>query len=318
MPTGFEPALLEGISVYQDVVLGGQTVVPGRRDCEGRWAAIDPHLPREGTVLDIGSNFGWFGLRVCETRPQCVVASVEADERSARVQREVLHGNQSQRICLLTARAGFSLASRFAASGQRFDAVLCLSVLHWIADHRRFLDKIGGIAGRIFVEQPDPREDGAGLDSVRNEIGQIGDYLKSIFPYRPVECLGQVPSHRESEFPRELWMVGPADTWEGPWAGLQVSALLGLSPGWPPRSWWQSQLADRLTNLDETAHPAGLLLTPEGLKPYGRRLEPVLDDVRRRVQSLPESDAFTTGRRFYLRTRRTVGNALRWARLRSN
>ena len=77
------PKLFDGLSVYQDVVLAGRTVRQGARDCHERWRVIEPHLPAGGAFLDIGSNFGWFGLKICESRPSAVVASVEADPRSA-------------------------------------------------------------------------------------------------------------------------------------------------------------------------------------------------------------------------------------------
>src|SRR5437016_2940122 len=91
-----DPRLFDRLSVYQDVVLGGQTVRRGARDCEARWELIAPHVPLAGTVLDIGSNFGWFGLRICQEYPECVVASVEADEQSGTVQREVLRSHAHQ------------------------------------------------------------------------------------------------------------------------------------------------------------------------------------------------------------------------------
>ena len=74
--------------VYQDLVLDGKTVVTGRRDCLGRWSILEPYLPHAGSILDVGSNLGWFGLKICERFPRCVVASVEADERSAALQRK--------------------------------------------------------------------------------------------------------------------------------------------------------------------------------------------------------------------------------------
>ena len=95
---------------------GGPNLLHGHRDCMGRWEALAPHLPQAGTILDVGSNFGWFGLQICRTRPQCVVASVEADLRSAAVQRQVLQSHDATRICLLTARAGRPM---IGASGRR-------------------------------------------------------------------------------------------------------------------------------------------------------------------------------------------------------
>ena len=90
MGVSFEPRWFRGLSVYQDVLLDGEKVLSGARDCPQRWEAIEPHLPAAGSILDVGSNFGWFGLKICQSRPESVVASVEADRRSAWVQRRVL------------------------------------------------------------------------------------------------------------------------------------------------------------------------------------------------------------------------------------
>ena len=109
-------------------------MLTGARDCQGRWQAIAPHLPPLGTVLDVGSNFGWFGMQIAEHAPRAVIASVEADERSAAVQRRVLASHDERRVVLLTQSAGAVMARRFAAADTRFDAVLCLAVLHWIRE----------------------------------------------------------------------------------------------------------------------------------------------------------------------------------------
>src|SRR5262245_511175 len=110
MTTALDPKLFDGLCVYQDVVVQGQTTRRGQRDCSARWQAIAPFLPRAGTLLDVGSNVGWFGLKWCELAPRGVVASVEADPRSAAVQREVLESNGQTRVCLLTTKADAALA----------------------------------------------------------------------------------------------------------------------------------------------------------------------------------------------------------------
>ncbi len=226
LPAPLEPELFQGLSVYQDVVLGGQMALAGARDCQGRWRAIEPHLPPLGAVLDVGSNFGWFGLQLASHAPRAVVASVEADERSAAVQRRVLASHDQRRVVLLTHPAGTRMAQRFAASPTRFDAVLCLAVLHWMRDHRQFLTSLAPVAGRIFIEQPDPRESGAGIERLRREIGSVGRYLREIFPGRAVRQLAELPNDRESPYPRELWMVEEPAGWRPqPEAGLDVAAL---------------------------------------------------------------------------------------------
>jgi hypothetical protein len=304
----FPPQLLKNLAIYQDVVVAGRTVRSGQRDCPARWALLDPHLPRAGAILDVGSNFGWFGLQICQTRPECVVASLEADLRSAEVQRQVLASNDCRRVCLLTARANARLVQRWESVGQRFDAVLCLAVLHWMADHRQFLTALGRIAGRLLVEQPDPREAGAGVETIRRQIGAIGAYLADVFPDRPVQRLAQLASHRDGRYPRELWLVAEPAGWPTvPAPGLDVNALLDAAPGWPARSWWAKQAA---TVPHTVPTQDTLLFTPRGLRGA------IGPDFGQRVRRLPERTAFLPGRRLLLAGRRAVGNVLRRFRLR--
>lgn len=301
--------LLRGLSIYQDVVLDGVTVRRGVRDCETRWRAIAPHLPESGTLLDVGANFGWFCLRWCAEGENRVAAALEADLRSAAVQRYALASHAHRRIALLTAKACTSTIERFAAAEQRFDAVLCLSVLHWIPDHRSMLAALGRIADRIFVEHCDPREAGAGVASIRRAIGDIGPYLTALFPERRVERLAQWTAHRSDEFPRELWLVSrpqspPAVASSRP-AGLDADALLDLEVAWPPRSWWLRECEKAVTpeSFRATFQPNGLLFQPSSAH------KPSISHRRRisRARKVPERAAFA----HWLRFRRAVKAALR-------
>jgi hypothetical protein len=257
--------LLNGISVYQDVVLDGRTARTGVRDCASRWNAISPHLPADGALLDIGANFAWFCLRWCAEGSERTAVALEADRRTGAVARHVLASHAHRRIALVTALAGASTTEEFRVRGDRFAAALCLSVLHWIPDHREFVTGLGRIADRIFVEHCDPREAGAGVESIRRDIGEIGPYLRELFPDRPVERIAEWTAHRSTELPRELWLVGPTaplgKTAYTPETGTSVASLLALDVAWPPRSWWLEQLGSI-----EPALAGEIQFTPHGLK----------------------------------------------------
>ncbi|HEX3654413.1 MAG TPA: class I SAM-dependent methyltransferase [Pirellulales bacterium] len=315
MPQTIDSRLLNRISVYQDVRWAGQTLARGRRDCNRRWELIRPLLPERGALLDVGSNFGWFGLAACETFADYVVASVEADEQSASVQRQVLQSHALRRIALLTHPAGSRLADVFARSGQRFDAVLCLSVLHWMRDHREFLTRLAPIAGRMFIEHPDPRELGAGIDRIRRQIGPIGRYLRELFPSRHAILLGRIPSDRQAGASRELWMLeAAADFRPNPTPALDVGALLELAPSWPARSWWRQEL---LTLQGADRHAQAIYqFTPQGLRSAavasgGKGL--THRRLLRLAGRLPEDRLWPFTHWLYRRTRRLAGKLLRAA-----
>jgi len=315
------PKLTRGLSVYQDVLLAGHAYRRGARDCEGRWRAIEPHLPARGTILDVGSNFGWFGLQIAQSRPETVVVSCEADLRSASVQQTVLRSHAATRVLLLTQRAGADLAARLAAAGQRLDAVLCLSVLHWIADHRRFLTGIGAISGRLLIEHPDHRERGAGVERIRQAIGPIGPYLQSLFPDREVRCVAQWPGHRDPALPRQLWLVEEPAGWTPP-ARPQFDAATALAawPAWPPRSWWKAGLDDLVRQRPAKPSPAAtrVVVAPTGLAEAQASPSAGVapGQLRRRLWRIPEYRVTPWWRGVYLTLRRTAGATLRALRLR--
>lgn len=312
MPATINPRLLDRVSVYQDIRWAGTTLKAGQRDCNLRWQLIRPMLPERGALLDVGSNFGWFGLAVCEAFPDFVVASVEADEHSAGIQRQVLSSHHLRRIALLTQRAGRRMAEEFARSGQRFDAVLCLSVLHWMPDHREFLTRLAAISGRMFIEHPDPRERGAGVDAIRRQIGLIGHYLRQVLPGHSSILLGRVPSERQAGMMRELWMVEAASDWRpSPAPALEASALLNLAPSWPPQSWWREQTGPLLT--DGSSGGARYQFTPCGVCALPAASGTALSsrDLRRRLRRLPENGLWPIPHLVYRRARRLAGKLLR-------
>ncbi len=307
MPTSISPQLFDGLSIYQDVLLGGVTALRGERDCETRWKLIEPHFPRSGVTLDVGSNFGWFPLTICQTFPAAVAISAEADFRSARVQREVLASHMAtasdtnarsvaERICLITRRLHNRNMQTWIEAQQKFDAAICFNVLHWMKDHRRFLHVLGALAARLFIEHPHPDEEGAGHESVRREIGPIGSYLAEMFPHRATVCLGTVPSHRQqaNDALRTIWMVEPPRHWSGQAAfGVDVPALSKFNVCWPPRAWWLDELeacatqtsAARAENHCTPQNPA--LWTPTGLHVAEAQAESTLLVLRAELEQLP-------------------------------
>lgn len=335
--------LLSGISVYQDVRIAGSTVRKGVRDCESRWQAIAPYLPERGTLLDVGANFAWFCLRWCDEGAERTALAWEADLRTAAVARHVLASHRHERICLATALADADALRKMEASGQRFDAVLCLSVLHWINDHRDFVATLGRIADRIFIEHCDPRETGAGVEHLRREIGDIGPYLRNLFPELHVERIAVWEAHLSREYPRELWLVArselkpkehaanhehaskhdhaPHHTHTGG-GELYADALLQLNVVWPPRSWWRERLDDTMLEADGRS-----LFTPHGIRNRAaddaadeatdiaqrETKDPITDDtaaMRNAIARIPERGV-TTIRRRVERIIKAAGKRLR-------
>src|SRR6185436_11568990 len=86
---------------YQDIWCKGQVQKKGIRECEDRFQLIAEfckQYTRPFTVLDIGSNLGYFSLRLTE-RFDCTAVALEGVYGDWL--QEVLESNQNRRVILL-------------------------------------------------------------------------------------------------------------------------------------------------------------------------------------------------------------------------
>ena len=72
---------------YQDAFYPG-AVSAGVRECARRWELIERFLPTSGMVLDVGSNLGYFGIRMALRSEQIGVVSIESNQVNAEEQAE--------------------------------------------------------------------------------------------------------------------------------------------------------------------------------------------------------------------------------------
>jgi hypothetical protein len=171
-----------------------------KRDNVGRWNVIEPHLPREGVLVDLGSAQGYFALRAAATYPDLHVVSIEDDVIAAGVQREVAELAQMSNIRILRERFD---GSNLHGWGIGVDCTLLLSVLHWFDDPAAILRRIGGMSSRIIVEHPDIGDVGACGASSRAQIGQIDEFARSL-GIGDVEVIGRARRHTSTI---DSWIV---------------------------------------------------------------------------------------------------------------
>lgn len=324
---GFPDDWFRGLSVYQDVLAAGQVVRRGARDAALRWRLIEPHLPQSGVIVDVGSNFGWFAVQIAAARPNCLVLSGEADERSARVQRRVLETHAAaddsvaERVVLLTRRLVPRLIGPLVGQGPPLAAALCLSVLHWMPEHRQFVRVLGESCRRLFIEQPHPDERGAGDLRVCAEMQPLPEYLRRLLPAHMVTLLGQTPCHRQPGLTRPLWMVErtgapvAAASVVGTPEVIRAAAVARCEPSWPPRSVWRRALNSAVSQGDLAA--TGELPAASGWGLRDGRLAYFGDgdsfagwQARRAVARIPEDELFTTAMRRRRAIRRRLGQLL--------
>ena len=67
---------------YQDILIHGNVVAPGNRNCSMRWKSILPFLARYNDyeplkILDFGANYGYFSFKLAEKYPFSRVEMVD-------------------------------------------------------------------------------------------------------------------------------------------------------------------------------------------------------------------------------------------------
>ena len=120
----FAYAASEGGRLYQAALHPDLAAVPSAHGCEDRWALIEPRLRgRQGAVLDIGANLGFFANRLEDLGYACT--AVENDPLLVRFMTAIRDANAHHfRV------VSESVLSPGVLEGQRFGTVLALNILH--------------------------------------------------------------------------------------------------------------------------------------------------------------------------------------------
>ena len=116
---------------YQDILLDGQVISKGIRECEKRWEILDnvaSMWSRPFTVLEIGSNLGYFSLKLA-AKYNCTVVSCES--LYADWLKNILEANSLDNVILI--KKFLSLEDiKTLSEVEHFDLVIAMSVVHHI------------------------------------------------------------------------------------------------------------------------------------------------------------------------------------------
>lgn len=150
--------LKDGPEVYQDVLVGGEVVRRGVRECADRYLALKSIInsyfeDKPFSVLDVGANLGYFGLSVLRDFPQAVVVMIDSDQRL----RKVVELNHVERAVVLERR--FSVEDfREMSECEHFDLVLLMNVLHHVEEGPEIFEYCHRMGSIMIVETPDARD----------------------------------------------------------------------------------------------------------------------------------------------------------------
>ena len=152
--------------MYQDTWINGQCVAKGQRECENRYNIIQNvcfSLRKGFSVLDIGANNCYFGLRLIEDF-NCTVTAFEFNSFEKR--NEIVKQNKTDRLLFIKRKLSIP-DIKILQNQSCFDLVLALSVVHhlpgntteWINEIRRLGDNVVIEFALEDSSRPDIRKD---------------------------------------------------------------------------------------------------------------------------------------------------------------
>ena len=145
--------------VYQSVYLHGNLVREGVRQNDWeRLEAIKQYIKPKQTILDIGSNAGFFTIQLAKLFPENVFLSIESNSSYAKLQRELLIQEKLENVILVNSQVTVDWLEQAAIACVYFDVTFLLSVLHHMKNAIQFLEKLSKISKSLLIEMPNPNE----------------------------------------------------------------------------------------------------------------------------------------------------------------
>ena len=187
---------------YQEKWVRGGVRARGDRECEARYDLVRAGVAgysRPFSVLDIGANLGYFGIRLAE---EYAAVSVMVERRPDLF--DVCKQNALPTTVAIQRRLSVRDLEELAKS-EHFDVVLALNVVHHFkSEWRAAFDAILSIGDRVIIETPSREDTGACgqgavpgiLDAIRKENRELlGKSPCHTTPgaKRPMYCLHRPP-----------------------------------------------------------------------------------------------------------------------------
>ncbi|MBF9020231.1 hypothetical protein HKCCA1058_05910 [Rhodobacterales bacterium HKCCA1058] len=145
--------------VYQPITLGQTVIAAGKRDnAYERYNAIKQYFKDGQTILDVGSNAGFFSIELAKDFPNSLIVSVEGNIHYAKIQRELIIDQKINNIVLVNSYLDIDWIERARDACVFFDNILLLSVIHHFPDPKNVMRKLSSISRAMLMEMPDPNE----------------------------------------------------------------------------------------------------------------------------------------------------------------
>jgi glycosyltransferase involved in cell wall biosynthesis len=169
--------------VYQSIYIKDEFIAEGvRKNDWERLEVIKKYIKSGQTILDIGSNIGFFTVQLAKLFPENVFVSVESHPGYAQIQKELIAAEQLTNIILINAEITESWLEKAEASCVYFDVTILLSVLHHMKNAKEFLNKLSKISKSFLLELPHQNENRVcGKEVIKNQLK-----IDELSPIKPI------------------------------------------------------------------------------------------------------------------------------------
>ena len=196
-----------GQEQYQDIIINGDVVKRGVRECAARYEAIKPVLDkykRPITVLDIGASQGYFSLRIAQDYDAvCVMieGNYNPQWRIADQLFNICQHNTDRNNLIFLKKKITARDLRKLAECEHFDVVLVLNVIHHTRGQwKAFTDAIFALGDNIIIETPPPND----FIATNPTVGKTHRYLAS----KKGHVLARPPRHTSNTRGTLFWFEG--------------------------------------------------------------------------------------------------------------
>lgn len=199
-----EQAKVEGN--YQDIIINGQIISKGWRECESRWQIIRPHVKNQQTIMDIGSHYGYFTTKITTEYPDTLVWSIEENTSRATIQRQVLEANKLNNVVLSKTSIKLIDMLKLQRTCESLDTIIALSVIHYfpLKSIPEIVWAFSRLAQNLIIEFPSVEEQNVANKNIVDALEP--EYLLGLV-YKSVIKIGETPSPKHPKIMRPIYLA---------------------------------------------------------------------------------------------------------------
>lgn len=198
--------LAEAEGGYQDIEINGKLIHKGWRNCKQRWRIIKPYIKEHQTIMDIGSHYGYFAIKIARAFKTSLVWSIEAGQSRAKIQRLALQANGLMNVLLSRHKLKLLDVIRLVRSCETLDTIICLSTIHYFkkSEIPELLWALGQLAPNLIIEFPVGEEKDVAEKDVVNSLEP--EYLLGQV-YQSVTKIGETSSPKHPDLKRPIYLA---------------------------------------------------------------------------------------------------------------